>query len=279
MMQKALAASTALLIGTTPALGQTVLPLNTGYDHALSAPYGTPASQPSNIRDDFWIKIASYEPPSSSTTVSEAWVLSQTWGPWAFPLTTTLTTPASPSRWIGPRPVAASSPGASITNPAYSIFRKCFCLMQGFKDPTISFDIRGDDQIHVWLNTVTQTLLAPVIGNWGGGQPRKSLPSSPGMFRVGPNCLYVLLEDNYHPGQMGFDLAGAVSAWSLMPMPAKGTNASFEPCACRATGPGTAAGAGGARHDDSAVLQAIVNYAETRRKGRAQRIMTASRQR
>lgn len=107
-------------------------------------------------------------------TVSPAWVLNRSLGgpptPWAPPLSVTAGSPPTtfPSQWIGPRPVVASSPGSSATFPAYSLFRKCFCLMPGFSNPRVSFSIRGDDTVQVWLNNVTNTLVGPATGNWNG---------------------------------------------------------------------------------------------------------------
>jgi hypothetical protein len=270
-MSRKIFLAAACIFFTAPATANTILALNTGYNNGAFAAYTIPASQPSNISDQYWIKIASYEPYVASISVSPAWVFNHAWGPWAVPLTASATTPATQSRWIGPRPVVASSPGASVSNPAYSIFRKCFCLMPGYQNPLLSFQIRGDDNIHVWLNTVTQTLVAPVIGNWGGGAPRSSAPTNLAMFRTGRNCIYVLLEDNYAGGQMGFDLAGTVSAVGLMPIAAQGVEASFHPCRC----PSGEAGAlspdgstqelGGGPVADAAALREVIRFAEARR--------------
>jgi hypothetical protein len=269
----------ALAGASSSALSQTTMPLNTGYNHTAFQPYPIPSGTTSNIPDNFWIKIASYEPPASSTTVAPGFVLNPvaSGAPWAPALTTNLTIPPAASRWIGPRPVTASSPGSSVNNPAYSIFRKCFCLMPGFTNPQLSFQIRGDDNIQVWLNTVTQTLVGPVAGNFQS-QPRSGA-ATPGMFRTGRNCIYVLLEDNFANGHMGFDLAGAVSANGLMPVAGAGVDVSFAPCACNSGPAGAAtasAGAATARaraqandDDDRATIQAIVLLAEQRRKARA----------
>lgn len=262
-----------LLSASAAAVGQTTLPLNTGYNHTAFQPYAIPAGVTSNIKDNFWIKIASYEPPAPGTTVAPAWVLNPvvSGAPWSPPLTTNLTNPPAASRWIGPRPVTASSPGTSVSNPAYSLFRKCFCLMRGFNKPRLNFQIRGDDNIQVWLNTVTQTLVGPVPGNFNS-QPRPGA-ATPAMFRTGRNCIYVLLEDNFANGHMGFNLAGAVSANGLMPVAGAGIDVSFAPCSCTSPGPGhmptgaamKAASAGTEADDDSAVVQAILKIAEARR--------------
>jgi hypothetical protein len=279
-MRKTIPLLAAALLGSSgTALAQ--LPLNTGYNHGSFAPYAVPATPPSTIADNYWIKIASYEPPSGSTTVSPAFVLNHNWAPWAPPMTTTLTSPPAASAWIGPRPVATSSPGTSSSNPAYSLFRKCFCLMRGFTNPRLSFQIRADDNVQVWLNSVTQTLVGPILGNQNAsvGPARSGSTQDPKMFREGRNCLYVLLEDNFPPpGHMGFNLAGAVSANGLMPVAGAGVDVSFAPCQCPSGGPavGTATAVTDIRNaerrsrianaeDDSDVVQAILRIAEARR--------------
>lgn len=264
---------------TSPALAQTTLPLNTGYNHGTFSPYATPSGAVSSIQDNYWIKIASYEPPAASTTVAPAWVLNPSFAPWAPPIS------FPNSRWIGPRNTPASPTGVSAINPGYSIFRKCFCLMAGYKNPALSFQMRGDDNINVWLNATTTTLLAPIIGNWGGGPVRSGGTNDVSRFRVGRNCIYVLVED--FGGHIGFNLAGSVSATGLMPTAGAGTGVSFEPCACsqggHGPGPGpvsasAAAVRGGpaarmaapvAQDDnDEAVVQELVKFAEARRIAR-----------
>lgn len=248
---------------TSPAVASTTLPLNTGYNYGTFSVYAGPSGSVSNVQDNYWIKIASYEPPLTSTTVAPAWVLNIPPAPWA---------PALPnSRWIGPRNVVSSAPGVSGINPGYSIFRKCFCLMAGYKNPDLRFQMRGDDNIQVWLNSTTNTLVGPVIGNWGGGPVRSGATQDPAKFRTGRNCIYVLVED--FGGHVGFNLAGAMSAVGLMPTAGAGTGVSFEPCACKqAAGPvGSAARMTPGVQDDSdeAVVRELVKFAEARRRARA----------
>jgi hypothetical protein len=229
------------------AFGQTTVPLNTGYKHAIFAPY-PPATFTSTINDDYWIAIASY--PPTSPPVTSSWVLQQQ-PPWlpAFPST----------RWIGPRHTIASPPGTSTSNPAYTIFRKCFCLLPHYQNPSLSFQIRADDTIQVWFNSQLNKALLPSGGNFSG-PPLSSLPSNPNWFHVGRNCIYVLLED--FGGFMGFDLTGTIQAIGLSPLPAFGADHTFD-CPCREA-PSPAASKV-AVEDDQAVVREILKIAEERR--------------
>jgi len=258
----AVAATTISCAGTAAA--QTVLPLNTGYDYATFALY--PAAAPtSTVQDRYWIKIASYEPPAAGTTVAPGWVLNTTGAPWTPPLTCPA---ANPSRWIGPRTVVTSSPGTSTINPAYSIFKKCFCLLSGYQNPQLSFQVRSDDNVQVWLNNLATTLTGPVIGNWGGGPVRTGATANPAHFRTGLNCIYVLVDDFW--GHMGFTLAGTMSATGLLPVAGawNGPNnpPTFAPCTCPQpqAQPG-ATDPAGAVQAERAIIQGIIRVAEQRR--------------
>jgi hypothetical protein len=267
------AASVAISISSA-AMGQS-LPLNTGYNYSNFSLAPQPPGGTSTVQDNYWIKIASYEPPATTMTVAPAWVLpAAPPPPWAAPLAVTVGSSPIGSRWIGPRPVAASPPGSNQQNPAYSIFRKCFCLMPGYQGAQLSFQVRADDSVQVWLNSVTNTLVGPVSGSFNG-IPRNGGTSNPAHFQTWRNCLYVLVEDNLG-GQMGFDLAGVVSAIGLMPVAGAGTNASFAPCQCGGGPVPAGATAAASRRasdpdDDSAVVQAIVRIAEARRTSRPAR--------
>ena len=250
MLKSLLMASALTMAFSGAAMAQTTMPLNTGYNHATYSPYATPAAV-STIQDNYWIKIASYEPPASSTSVDPAWVIAK--GGW--------TTPLPNSHWIGPRNVNTAPTGSSPSNPAYSIFRKCFCLMKNFKDARLNFQMRGDDNVQVWFNSVTNTLVAPQSGQWNG--PTINAQTQSG-FKTGKNCIYVLVEDTQN-GQMGFNLAGSVSAQGLMPQPAAGVGQSFEPCKCESNGP-VPGMAQKTVDEDKAVLAEIVKIAESRRK-------------
>ncbi len=243
----------ALASGAAPALASTTMPLNTGYDHGVFAGYpAPPLTGASPIVDQYWIKIASYEPPAASTSVAPANVIQKPAG-WATPL--------PDSHWIGPKATHNSATGSTLSNPAYSVFRKCFCLMKGFKQAQLNFRMRADDNVQVWFNSVTNTLLPPQNGHWGATTSLLSGQTLNG-FRTGKNCIYVLVEDT--GGSMGFTLAGTVSAVGLMPQPAKGVEQSFAPCNCEG-GP-VASGAAKKMMDEEAVTVAeIVKIAEQRR--------------
>lgn len=210
-----------LLAAATPAASQTIVPLNTGYNHKAFAPYPQVSNQASNIKDAYWINIASYPPTTPS--VAPSWVL-QTPSAWNPPITD--------SHWISGRNKADSPPGISAKNPAYTIFRKCFCLLPHFKNASLSFQIRADDNVQAWVNTVLNVALPSSIGNWSFGQPLASVENQPQWFKVGRNCLYVLVEET--GGHMGFDLTGTIQADGLAPLPASGTDPDKEfDCPCR----------------------------------------------
>ena len=245
----ALALAAFLLLGNSAIAS---VPLNTGYNHSINTAYPTvipPISGPSD-RDNYWINIAS----APNIPSGPAWILHRP-NVWALAFTDT--------NWIGPRNTATGSAGTTPDNPAYTIFRKCFCLLPGFKDAKLSFQVRADDTVQVWLNTQLNQVVAPAWGNWNGTPLTGSTNNG---FRVGRNCLYVLVED-FH-GHMGFDLRGDVTGYGLLPMPAAGTaGTSFEPCACRQGPTGLADRSAVMRidDDDQQVVQAIVKIAEARR--------------
>ncbi len=239
-----------VLLASNLTLATTTLKLNTGYNHSGFSAYPAVTGTP----DNYWINIASY--PTTSPPVGPSFVLNILGTPWLPPFSTT--------NWIGPRPTAASAPGTSPDNPAYTIFRKCFCLLPGYKEAKLTISrVRADDTIQVWLNSQVNQVIGPSWGNWSWGTPLSG--STKQGFRVGKNCLYVLVED--FRGHMGFDLLGDVTADGLLPMPAAGTSQSFEPCACR-QGP---AGLADRRSvmdvddDDQSVSREIVKIAEARR--------------
>jgi hypothetical protein len=260
MMKKInlVAALTALLLFSNLAIASTTLPLNTGYNHSIFNPYPTVTINPSppGARDNYWINIASYQP--TLPPVGPTWILRNPGWMAAFPNT----------NWIGARNTAYSPTGTTAANPGYTIFRKCFCLLPNFKEAKLSFQVRADDTIQIWLNTQLNQVLAPSWGNHSG--PALSASTTKG-FRVGPNCLYALVED--FGGAMGFDLVGSVSAYGLLPMPAAGTNQSFEPCACRQGHPDTAEAASTLRveDDDRQIISEIVKMAEARRAAKQKR--------
>jgi hypothetical protein len=252
----------AFLLFSNFAIAQTTMPLNSGYDHSVFSAYPTVTTDPSPglARDNSWIAIASF--PATSPPVDRAWVLRKA-APWLPAFNAT--------NWIGARNTASSPAGTTVDNPAYTIFRKCFCLLPNFQKASLSFDARADDTIQVWLNSQVNQVLAPTWGNWAWNPPRHGQTSNG--FRVGKNCLYVLVED--FQGHMGFDLVGSVTAYGLLPMPAAGTGQSFEPCACGSHGPAGMADARSAMRiddNDDQVISAIVKIAEARRAAKQKRI-------
>ena len=208
------------------------MPLDTGYDHGSQLYYGS-----STTTDKYWIKIASYEPPAGAVPVAPAYIYHGATG-----------TAGGLSKVLGPNPTGASSPGTDVSNKAYAIYRKCFCLLST-QSVSLTFKVRGDDAILVWLNTVTNPLAGPV--GWPTATiPQQSRVTNTGMFREGRNCLYVLVEDYW--GGTSFSLAGQVTGPGLMPMMAEGNNASFGACPCPEPKPGTAAA-----QEQSAMVETI----------------------
>lgn len=260
-MKYLLLGAAAVLSISGAAAAQTTLPLNTGYNYGTFSLYPQPTgSGNSPYQDNYWIKIASYEPPAPSVPVAPAWVLNQSL------VSLWLTLPNS--RWLGPQPTPAGSSGTSATNPAYSIYRKCFCLMSGYQNPTLSFQLRADNDSQAWLNGITNVLIPPSASSYNGSA-LTSRPTNASMFHAGPNCIYVLVQNN--GGPTGFNLAGSVSALGLMPVAAAGVNNSFAPCQCGGATPaapgGTPASARMAdANDDSDTVRAIVAYAEAQRR-------------
>lgn len=210
----------ALMGASGPAIAGTER-LDTGYDHSVGAYYGP------NSADNYWIKIASYEPPAGSVPVAPADVLF-----WASPVAGPTTAPdfsGTGVKFLAPNPTGTSSPGTSGSNKGYSLYRKCFCLLDT-QDASLSFRLRGDDRVMAWLNTIFNILAGP--GSvWSASDPSlQSRPTNVDMFQQGRNCIYVLVEDYW--GTTGFSLHGEVTAPGLMPMMAQGPDASFAPCHC-----------------------------------------------
>jgi hypothetical protein len=223
----------ALLGASSAALSQS-LPLNTGFNHSTFTTYvgtGTP--------DNYWIKVAaSASPPGPAFVIPHPY--------WQAPLTLPASDGGFQSTWIGPTPTGAS-PSGQIS---YAIFRKCFCLTPHYTQAKLNFKIMGDDIIGVWLNSAGNNILPVQGGSFNG--PAISGPTATPKFQTGRNCLYVLVLDT---GSVvtGFNLAGTVSAYGLMPMASAGTAASFKPCTCE--GPATAS--------EQATINALVKIAKT----------------
>jgi hypothetical protein len=215
-----LATVLAVLLFAVPALGgvTTTLPLNTGYDHSVHAPYPAVTSTTSTVQDRYWINIASY--PTTPVPVGPSFVIPQ--GGWAPPM--------PGSRWITAWNTLFSPNGTSTPRPAYTIFRKCFCLSEGYKNALLRFDLRADDTVQAWLNTQLNPVLPAPYHFFGNFLSTPLHGETDRGFRVGRNCLYVLVEDT--GGAMGFDLAGDVSADGLLPTAAYGVEQTFGQCSC-----------------------------------------------
>ena len=260
-----IAALVALLGLCVPASATTTLPLNTGYNYLTFSQYPATAG----TQDNYWINIASYFPGVASVPVGPSYVVPPYPG-W-FP------GPFAPQggAWISARNTNVSSPGTNVNNPAYTIFRKCFCLMPGFKNASLRFTARADDNIQVWFNSMTNQLLTPSQGHFNG-TPLGPVGTEKG-FRAGKNCIYALVEDQ-HGVAMGFYLDGSVTADGLLPSAAAGVGQSFAPCSCQAGLPGQLDAAGPrdaavlerraqtqAEEEERRVIDAIIKVAEARR--------------
>lgn len=245
-----LAAAAALSISSA-ATAQTTMSLNTGYNYGTFNLYAQPVGMgPSAIRDNYWIKIATNDP---SPPVGPAWVYNPAVvAPWS-------TLPGA--RWVGPAPTPTTGFPASASNPAFYIYRKCFCLMPGYQNPTLRFQLRADNESNAFLNSITNVLVPPSPSSFAGA-PITSNPTNPGMFRTGLNCVYVLVQNT--GGPTGFNLAGTVTATGLMPNAGAGANNSFAPCQCG--GPGARGLRAADASDDRATIRAIVAYAEAQRR-------------
>lgn len=217
-----LLALVAMLIFNNFAIAVNTLPLNTGFNHAVGSPY------PVGVQDNYWINIASYPPSTPFVAPTGAWTIPSISGVWA--------TPFSNTTWISAIPTNVSPATNSVSNPGYTIFRKCFCVQPaslGFPPPipSLTFSVRGDNNIEIWLNSIVNQVVP--------AQPGRFSPfltpimvnnyNTPSAFRTGRNCLYVLLEDQ--GGSMGFNLQGTVNFSGLL-LIASGIDASFAPCIC-----------------------------------------------
>ncbi|HSY50876.1 MAG TPA: hypothetical protein VLC46_18880 [Thermoanaerobaculia bacterium] len=241
------------------ALGQTKEPLNTGYDNdnPVPSPYTAVISATSNTNDNYWINIASY-PPTLPPAPAPSWVLKYPGLPWALALPKT--------NWISARPTVGS-PG-TVSDPAYTIFRKCFCMLQAYTQPALTFTVRADDTVQVWFNTQLNVALPASDGHYNT-TVLNSLPSNPNWFRPGSNCIYVLVENL--GGWMGFDMEGIIQAYGLMPGAAEGAAQQFAcPCTSGPNGPKPPLTGRGTVTGDDEVVNALKQIAERRRLARIQ---------
>lgn len=234
------------------------MPLNTGYNHSplVDAVYPiTPATQ-----DNYWIRYGSGYPPLSPAAAAPSWAINHVGAPWIAPPV------GSNSTWINATNTWASPLGTSPDYPSYYIYRKCFCLLPGFNNARMRFQVRADDSVAIWFNNFGNQILPTSTGNWGSGQPYQVNVETG--FRVGRNCLYVLIGDvgTY----AGFNLWGAVQANGLLPTPSFGTSGPgnqgvFQPCNCQ-NGP-----AGimkkDAEDNDSKIVEQIMKSVSIKTKG------------
>ena len=230
------------------------LPLNTGYNYWSSAvytPIPPPFPSPSITKDNYWINIASY--PTTAPAIGSSFRIDPV-GPWLPAL--------GLSSWISARNTHASVLGPD--QRAYTIFRKCFCLQPGWSQAQISFRVRADNTIQIWLNSQLNTLLPPSWGNYNG-PPLTGGTNNQSFFHTGPNCVYAIVED--FGGSMGFDLEGSVTANGLLPAIAQGIDVSFSPCSCP-TGPGGNQTSATVMAEERRVVEEFVKLAEARRTGK-----------
>jgi len=231
----------ALLGASSAAMSQ--VPLNTGFNNGNFTTYF-----PSGSPDNYWIKVA-----SSNTGTGPAFVIPHQF--WQQPLTLPPADGGFGSTWVGP-----TSTGTSPTGQfSWAVFRKCFCLTRNYKQPKLDFQLRADDMVGVWLNNAgAPNNIVPLQGGSFSG-PAISGAANPSQFQTGRNCLYVLVVDT---GSVvtGFNLAGKVSAFGLMPMAAAGTGGSFAPCQCDSGGKAEVLA-------DKATIQAIVKVAQASQGG------------
>lgn len=251
-----IAAFVALLAFCNSAAASTTLPLNTGYNYTNWNQY------PAGVQDNYWINIASF--PTTNPAVGPAYVIQPHPGWFQGPFA------AQGGAWIS----AWNTYNSQTQIPAYTLFRKCFCLMPGFKKASLKFTTRADDNIQVWFNSMTNQLVTPQQGHFAGNVPPIGPVGTDKGFRPGKNCIYALVEDQFGVA-MGFYLDGSVTADGLLPSAAAGVGQSFAPCSCQgghavgaeAVGPREALDrrAAQAEEEEKQVVNAIIKYAEARR--------------
>lgn len=215
----ALVALTALVFSNQTFAGSLII--NTGWN------YGTNNIYANGQQDNYWIRIASG--PAQVTTTPGL--------PWSITIPNFNQLPPYngifPSTWIsGFGSNAASPSGASWITPAYSLFRKCFCMPQGAVEPRIIGKVLNDDSIQLWLNLMSNQLLTPNVRPLNNNPPNAyTLNSNATFFRTGINCLYALVEDT--GGLTGFNLSGEIATAGPSPYIAEGITMSFSPCSCQ----------------------------------------------
>lgn len=277
-----------LLIFSSFASATVTVPLNSGFDHWFGVPYGVSPSPPGLPKtDNYWINVSNPLSfvPSFAITGHPSWL--------GNPLLshTNILNVVTNSQWVNFQNTWNSVFPTSPDNPRFAIYRKCFCLQQGYTTPNMRFSLRADDYSAVFFNGSTNILLAPGPGQFNTGNLPRTYSTTTGVgfstgpyrgFKVGSNCLYVFVEDD--GTATGFDLAGEMSVGSgMLSMPASGPNQSYAPCACGAQGPvgdspiknQTKRPTVTAEEDDTETIKGILKFAEERR---LQRMKNAPKQ-
>jgi hypothetical protein len=267
-MKRLTSFAVVLLAFCTFVNGQQTLPLNTGYNHAIPGPYPTVTTGTSTTNDNYWINIASH--PTTTPALGPSWVIQQL-SPWRPAMTYTSGGVNWGSSWINARNTNAGG-GSSMDDKGYVIFRKCFCLLPGFNQASLTFQIRVDDQANLWFNSIAN-LLGTVPQNYGSVTPFSGGTTNQNYFQVGKNCFYILLED--FQGWMGFNLVGAIKANGLLPTVAswngQAQDAVFAPCPCSSPTPSPLGNPKNAKarvqapEDEQKVINDIIKFAEARR--------------
>jgi hypothetical protein len=264
-----------LLIFSSFVNATVTVPLNSGFDHWFGVSYGvSPSAVGLPKSDNYWINV------SNPVNFVPSFAITKN-GSWLNPMTGS---GGTGSQWVNFQNSWSSATGTNSNNPRFAIYRKCFCLQQGYTGANMRFDLRADDYSAVFFNGSTNILLAPGTGNFGGGLAR-TVNTTTGVgistgpyrgFKVGSNCLYVFVEDD--GTATGFNLAGEMTVTAgMLSMPASGPNQSYAPCSC-GQGPVPVTDSAiknnvkrstvTAEEDDSETIKGILKFAEERRMQR-----------
>lgn len=235
------------------------LPLNTGYDYANYTTYPTGTV---SANEEYWIRIASY-PVVNPAAVGNTWAVAPASG-WATPMTSGNLIPSTYINAFG-NSLNGSNPTNTVSqNPSYALYRKCFCLPEGYKGAKIQGSVRSDETVNIWLNSLSNIILPPSPLNvLTSSEAHNFSYSDQNKFRVGSNCIYVWVEDT---GWLtGFNLVGNVTTTNnTTPVIAKGIGMSFAPCSCNQGTQGTLLQKKYELEEKEAIRE-IVKFAEAKR--------------
>lgn len=249
----------------------TALDMSTGFNHNSNNLYSTVAGQ----TDQFWVRVAAsanINPQPNTTSSQYAWTTFNGGvnnpAPWL---------PVSGARWISVNQTGGTI-SSNAANPGYAIYRKCFCLAPNASNVSLNIKaLRADDNVQVWLNSITNSVISPTAGNFGGGAALSANYDNQMAFVRGrKNCVYVLVEDNWIQtgGASGFAMNARVTASSgLWDTAATGLNQEsykpFSDCHCDFSGGSSAVGNPQTKQmineSDAEVVASLVKYAEQRR--------------